>query len=78
MDLSLKQRLGTILSQFANVLLGGHPDQTLSARSYYDRHRSRFWAWVYRRAESLFGEGHCYQSAQADKGFAQYVMELPD
>lgn len=58
--------LGTALSQGVNALLGGHPDESLSARAWRLKSIKARWYWVYRIADGIFGEGHCEGARQSD------------
>lgn len=66
-------KLKTILSQLLNVLIGGHPDETLSARAFHERETSRFWSLIHKIANQLFGANHCHDAALEDLNFAEYV-----
>lgn len=58
-------------SQLLNACLGGHPDQTLSARAWLNR-EGRVWGLVYRVINRIFfwqGD-HCLQSHLNDKRMA--------
>lgn len=59
------------------LLLGGHHDQTVSARAYVNRHRFG-WGAAYRIINLLFfwQENHCRESHQADVGFAKEVLNV--
>ena len=72
--------LGTILSQLLNtVLFVGNPDQAVSARSYANKDKSKFWKVMYYVIETLFypfDKGwHCYKSHQKDIKNAKKVIE---
>ncbi len=69
-------RVAAWLSQGANcILLGGSPDQTVSARCYVNRNQLP-WAIAYRAVNALFfwQEDHCRDSHAADVEFAQKVL----
>ena len=73
---SWRIKFGTLFSQSINALvLGGHPDMSLSTRAYFERDSSPFWGRVYRTAEGLFGAGHCYDSFESDLEMALYMLE---
>ena len=72
-DMTFGTKLRTVLSQFLNVLAGGHPDETLSARAYHEAPNSRFWAMIHKIANQLFGANHCHEAALEDLNFAEYV-----
>ena len=68
-------KFGTLLSQTINALaFQGHPDESLSARAFHEHSDSRFWMFIYRAANLIFGVDHCYQAALSDKDFAEDVM----
>jgi hypothetical protein len=68
-------KLGTLISQTINALIfQGHPDESLSARSFHERETSRFWAFIYSAANWIFGADHCYQAALSDKQFAEDAL----
>ena len=60
----------------AEVLLGGHHDQTVSARAYVHQHECG-WGIAYRIINVLFfwQENHCRQSYLADVEFAKEVLD---
>ena len=61
-------KFGTLISQTINALIfQGHPDESLSARAFHEHSDSRFWAFIYRAANLIFGADHCYQAALSDK-----------
>ena len=71
-------RIMAWLSQGINcVLLGGHHDQTVSARAWVNRDRLH-WRLVMLSMDaifSLFGQrDHCRKSHQADLEFAQEIL----
>jgi hypothetical protein len=69
-------KFGTLMSQSVNaLLLGGHPDMSLSTRAELEKDSSRFWALIYRNAERLFGEGHCRDSLMSDIDMALFILE---
>ena len=75
--MSYLTRVAAWLSQGINcVLLGGSPDQTVSARAYVNRNDAT-WAFVYCAINMVFfwQEDHCRNSHQADVGFALAVLE---
>ena len=59
------------------LLLGGHHDQTVSARAHVNRHRFG-WCVAYRIINLLFfwQENHCRESYQADVDFAKEVLNV--
>jgi hypothetical protein len=65
-------------SQTINVVfLAGHPDQTVSARAYVNKHKP-FWSSVYLFFNAIFfwQEDHCMQSHNADVRRAIYSINL--
>lgn len=75
--MSYLTRVAAWLSQGINcVLLGGSPDQTVSARAYVNRNDAT-WAFVYCAINMVFfwQEDHCRDSHQADVDFALAVLE---
>ena len=72
--------LGTILSQLLNTtVFAGDPDQTVSARPYVSKDKSKFWKVMYYAIETIFypfdGGLHCYKSHQKDINNAKKVIE---
>ena len=51
----------TAIDQLAHTLIGGHPDETISARCWRERHTNRFWRFMWRVVDCLFfwQPGHC-------------------
>ena len=75
--MSYLTRVAACLSQGINcVLLGGSPDQTVSARAYVNR-TNTVWALVYRIINVVFfwQEDHCRSSHQSDVDFALAVLK---
>jgi len=67
-------KFGTLLSQTINALIfGGHPDESLSARSFHEHAHSSFWAFIYTAANWIFGANHCYEAARSDLNFAEEI-----
>lgn len=60
--------LGVAVDQFFNVLLGGWPDETLSARAWRKRDDSPAWGRVYRAINAVFfwQADHCLDSWVAE------------
>lgn len=70
-------RGAALVSQAINWgLLGGHHDQTVSARAYVQRHEPPWWA-VYMTLNTIYfwQEDHCRASHDEDLAFARQVME---
>jgi hypothetical protein len=74
--MSYLANLGTAISQLGNTILGGHPDESLSARAHYEQKRSRLWSAVRVAADTLFfwQPGHCAISAESDVNRAGWVL----
>jgi len=71
-------RVSAWLSQGVNcVLLGGHHDQTVSARAYIQRYQPG-WHVVYRTINALFfwQDDHCRRSHAADVEFAEHIARM--
>lgn len=69
-------RAAAWISQGVNcLLLGGHHDQTVSARAYVNQHRCG-WGIAYRIINVLFfwQDNHCRESHSADVEFAKEVL----
>ena len=69
-------RAAAWISQGVNcLLLGGHHDQTVSARAYVNRNRCG-WGITYRIINALFfwQDSHCRESHSADVEFAKEVL----
>jgi hypothetical protein len=64
------------VSQVLNALLGGSPDQTLSARALMNQRRRR-WQVTYRALNALFfwQDDHCLRSFLADERNAHEYLE---
>jgi hypothetical protein len=63
------------------VLLGGHPDQTISARAWLNRY-IWYWGIVVKVLDGVFWlifrqRDHCRKSHEADVAFAEYIAGLP-
>lgn len=60
--------IGSTLSQAVNcVFLFGNPDESISARSYYNRHNKyQRWAYVLINKLFFFQEDHCRDAAYRD------------
>jgi len=74
--MSYLAHLGTAISQAVNALVGGHPDESLSARAHYDQHHSLLWSAVRVLSDTLyFWEPlHCARAAKADLSRAGWVL----
>ena len=67
------------LDQLANTLIGGKPDETLSAKAWRNRGETG-WGRTRKFIDALFGKGHCEASWRAEilrtqlpKGYRQPV-----
>ena len=58
--MKLKQ-LGIALDQLVNVLCAGYADETLSARAYRNRVKTKYWGFFYRMFNKIFfwQNNHC-------------------
>lgn len=57
------------IDQLANALLGGHADETLSARAHRMREKKhRYWGWTAGAIDRLFfwQAAHCKQSYESE------------
>lgn len=63
------------ISQGFNLLIGGHHDQTVSARAYIKRY-NLVWGFVYRIINMIFfwQEDHCFESHLDDLEFAKEIL----
>lgn len=71
-------RVGAWISQGINcVCLGGHPDQTVSARAWLNR-GSAGWRSAYRVINGVFfwQADHCRASHASDVEFAERIAKL--
>lgn len=74
------RRIGSIMSQTVNVIvLLGHPDESISARSYRMSGSSKRWLFFRRNVvDKLFGNGHCEEAFKTDIRHAKELLELND
>ena len=66
-----------MLSQVVNTLIGGDPNETISARGW--RNRDTWWgATIVKVLDAVFfwQDDHCYQSHMADVHFARRILKL--
>lgn len=68
--MSYATRVLIAVDQVVNAVIGGQPDETLSARAW--RLREQSWAWGLARrvidaAFSLFGRDHCRLSFESEQ-----------
>lgn len=54
------------LDQFANVLLGGQPDETISSRAYRGRREKWYWRWLAAALDRL-DPGHSLAAWEAER-----------
>ena len=66
--LSYFRRLFVAVDQLANVLLGGHEDETVSSRIAKDRRRGRKMACVLCRILDWLDPHHCEKAIEKDEG----------
>lgn len=67
----MKQYLWNILislDQFANTVLGGSPDETISSRAGKAMREGKVWGCVLCRFLNLFENEHCAKSIETDEG----------
>lgn len=65
----------TAFDQLANTLLGGSPDETLSARAYRNEQQGKLLGRFFRPVIDLlfwFDENHCYKSYLSEKYRQQF------
>lgn len=60
--------IGIALDQLLNALIGGFPDETLSARAYRDRWKGHRWWVAYKLINFIFfwQHDHCFESYNAE------------
>ena len=56
------------LDQFANTVLGGYPDETISSRAAKAARAGRRWGCILCRLLDQIDKGHCEKSIEADEG----------
>lgn len=56
------------LDQFANTVLGGFPDETISSRAGKAMREGKAWGCVLCRFLNLFENEHCVKSIEPDEG----------
>ena len=62
------------LDQFANAVLAGDPDETLSSRAWRaEQSGQRYWGWTRRAIDALFfwQRGHCERAFLSESGRAR-------
>ena len=59
-----------------NVIVGGYPDETLSARSGRAAHAGRLWGIVLAAVLGFFFPNHCRHAELHDEQRARYVAWL--
>lgn len=67
-------RVAVALDMFVNVILGGLPDSTISARVGYNAIRGKTWALVAEKVINtlfFFRPNHCREAIKGDYGRAQ-------
>ncbi len=66
------RHIGTIISQALNVIfLNGHPDESISARSYRTKTK-----WAISLIEKVFTTGHCERAYETDLAHARKLLKL--
>ena len=70
-------RIFAALSELVNAAIGGHNNETISARAWRNRKRPG-WRVAYRVINAVFfwQEDHCYSSRQADVKWHNEFKEL--
>lgn len=66
------------LDQLANALIGGHADETLSARAHRMRvKRQPYWGWLAGFIDALFfwDKNHCFKAHMAELERKQFPDE---
>lgn len=66
------------IDQLFNTLIGGAPDETLSAASYRMNRDGRFWGFLMYPIDWLFfwqGPNHCYNAYVKELNRSQYPPE---
>jgi hypothetical protein len=56
------------LDQFANTVLAGSPDETISSRAGKAMREGKVWGCLLCRFLSLFENDHCAKSIEVDEG----------
>jgi len=67
----MKQYLWNILialDQFANAILGGDPDETISSRADKAQQEGKRWGCILCKLLDLIQKGHCRSSLEPDMG----------
>lgn len=58
------------IDQFANTILGGDPDETLSSRAAKAEGKGSRWGCLLCRFLGMIDDNHCGKSREADEGKA--------
>ena len=64
------------LDQFANVLTGGNPDETISSRSARAAEQGKTWGVVMSKFLNFFQKNHGPKAQAGDEQRAEHVIEL--
>ena len=56
------------LDQWANAILGGHPDETISSRAGKNKAKGGWWGKWLCRGLDLIDPGHCEDAIEHDRG----------
>lgn len=69
----------TQISQTLNVIIGGHPNQSLSSRAYANRDKL-FWSDLFIVIETVFfwEKDHCRKAFEVDVRFAKNILKIAD
>lgn len=76
--LSYFRRLFVAVDQLANVLLGGHEDETISSRIGKDARRGRKFACVLCQVLHWLDPHHCEKAIERDRGKRPGQYDRPD
>lgn len=68
------------IDQLINCLLGGMPDETISAKSWRMRERSLFWYYLRIMIDGIFwfSKNHCYESWVSEEYRKQISSEYAE
>ena len=61
------------LDQFCNTILGGHPDETISARSGRAAQNGKLWGKALSAGLNLVQQDHCVRAMAGDEARAEKV-----
>lgn len=74
------QEMLSTMSQTINVVfLLGHPDESISARSYRMSHNSKGWLFLRTQIiDKMFGKDHCEEAFKTDIRHAKELLKTED